>query len=110
MKEKRIKAVGILKVILRIVNAIIFIASVIGIARVLMPKKKTDEKVEEESENLDDYIDDIDIDDYNFPEDETLENLGKDATDSEDDDDDFEDNDDDDDEDEDEELKGWDAL
>lgn len=76
-----------------------------------MPKKKTDEKVEKESENLnlDDYIDDIiDPDDYNFSEDKTLENLGEDRADSEDDDD-FEDNDDDD-ENESEELKGWDAL
>lgn len=117
MKENKVKAIGILKVILRIVNIIIFVASVVGIIQILMPKKKMAEKTEDEPSDLDDYIEDIDLDDYDFPEEESTEDLVEvDDSDGEDDDEDLED-DDEDDEDYDpdwdelrKDAKGWDAL
>ena len=68
MKENKVKAIGILKIVLRILNVIIFVASVIGIARILMPKKKATEEtdVSEEVDDFNDYIEDVDLSDYEF--------------------------------------------
>jgi len=88
MKEKGIKAVGILKIVLRVLNVIIFIISVLGIIKALTPKKKEAEKPEEEPGDLDDYIEDIDLNDYNFPEvEDAIENDDSDDDEDEEDDD-----------------------
>lgn len=110
MKENKVKAIGVLKIVLRIVNIMIFVASVIGIIQILMPKKKEVENTEEEPTDFDEYINDADLDDYEFPEEGSTEDLVEvDDSDDEDDDEDLDDEDDDDYEDEDTEDEDGDV-
>jgi hypothetical protein len=112
MKENKVKAIGILKVVLRIVSATIFVASVFSLIKILTPKKKEVEKTEE-IDDFDDYVEDVNLGTYNFPEeDKDEEPSDSDDTDEflRDLDEDEEYDEDDDDDDEDEELAEVDEL